>query len=270
MEVRLIAAVMSYPELYNPAMREYKDVNRRADAWRCIALEVRISEEDAKKKWRNIRDKYRKERIAEKERQSGSAAEPRRTWKFMPLLQFLDPYFQGRRKCKTMGQDTGSETDSLSASEPSPPAAEVPSCSTAISPAMRPVAPEENLCGLTPGPVMPFECPRTPTTGPSRPLQGTRPVTPVPVQPMHGRSRPSRTKRGYSERSEFEAKVMSLLSSRQDEDDYFGCSLAQTLKRLPPEKKRLLRCRIEQLVFCPGSGLMRFRSKEKASSPTKT
>ena len=36
MEERLIAAVMNYPELYNPALQEYKDVNRRALAWHCI------------------------------------------------------------------------------------------------------------------------------------------------------------------------------------------------------------------------------------------
>ncbi|XP_051241502.1 transcription factor Adf-1 [Dicentrarchus labrax] len=234
MEERLIAAVKTFPELYNPAMREHKDVHWRAVAWRCIAPQVGISEEEAKKKWRNLRDKYRKERIAEKERRSGLAAEPKRTWKFMPLLQFLEPYVLGRSACSNTGHDTSSETDSPSASEPSPPAAEVPSCSAAVSLAIHPVTPEEN-CRLTPGPSMPSERPHTPTPGPS--------------QTLHGRSRLSRPRRENSELSEFEAQVMSSLTARQDEDDYFGCSLAETLKRLPPAKKRLLRCRIEHIVY---------------------
>ena len=162
--------------------------------------------------------------MAEKERRSKSSAEPKRTWRFMPMLQFLEPYFEGRH-------DTGSETDSFSASEASPHAAEAPSCSTGSRLAM----PEENFGQLTSGPVIPFECPRTPARGPSRPLRG--------------RSRPSPPKREHMELSAFEAQVMNTLSNRQDEDDYFGCSVAATLKRLSPKKKRLLRCRIEQLVY---------------------
>uniref|UniRef100_A0A8C4HBL9 MADF domain-containing protein n=1 Tax=Dicentrarchus labrax TaxID=13489 RepID=A0A8C4HBL9_DICLA len=182
MEERLIAAVKTFPELYNPAMREHKDVHWRAVGctFRLICLFGFVAhvEEEAKKKWRNLRDKYRKERIAEKERRSGLAAEPKRTWKFMPLLQFLEPYVLGRSACSNTGHDTSSETDSPSASD-----------------------------------------------------------------------RLSRPRRENSELSEFEAQVMSSLTARQDEDDYFGCSLAETLKRLPPAKKRLLRCRIEHIVY---------------------
>ncbi|XP_035282126.1 uncharacterized protein LOC118231887 isoform X1 [Anguilla anguilla] len=269
MEERLIAAVMTFPELYNPAMREYKDGNRRAVAWRCIALQVPISEEDAKKKWRNLRDRYRKEHMAEKKRRSRSAEGPRRTWKFMPLLHFLDPYVKDRPTSSNMRHGEGaSETDSFSASEPSPilSDAEVPSCSTATNPdislVMRPVTsqenfceltPQENFCGVTPGPVMPFECPRMPTPGPSQPLQRPCPATPEPLQspskPLHEGSRPSRPKRGHTELSEFEAQVMNTLSSRPDEEEHFGLSLAATLRRLPPSKRRLLRCHIEQLVY---------------------
>ncbi|KAJ8247550.1 hypothetical protein GJAV_G00247630 [Gymnothorax javanicus] len=238
MKDRLIAAVKTYPELYNPAVREYKDFNRRAVAWRSIALQLGISEEDARKKWKNLRDIYRKEYIAE-EKRSGSSAEPKRTWKFMPLLQFLEPFVQGRQTCSNTGHDTGSETDSLSASEPSPHAAEVPSCSTAISLAKPPVVPEENVCGSTSGPVIPSEFPCAPTPDPC----------PARTKPPHSRNQPSRPKREHSELSEFEAQVMSSLSRRQDEDDYFGCSLAATLKRLSPAKKRLLRYHIEKLVY---------------------
>eukprot|EP00064_Thunnus_orientalis_P021265 superscaffoldBa00006348_g21425 len=70
-----------------------------------------------------------------------------------------------------MGHDTVFlDTDSLSASEPSPilTDANVPSChkgtSTAINLVMRLLMPQENFCRLTPGPMMPFEWPCTPRT----------------------------------------------------------------------------------------------------------
>ncbi len=42
MEERLIAAVSDYPELYNSTINSYKDVARKAKAWRAVSLQVEI------------------------------------------------------------------------------------------------------------------------------------------------------------------------------------------------------------------------------------
>ncbi len=43
MEERLIATMMTYPELYNPSCRDHKDTNRRGVVWSCVVIQVGIS-----------------------------------------------------------------------------------------------------------------------------------------------------------------------------------------------------------------------------------
>ncbi|KAJ8273711.1 hypothetical protein GJAV_G00104670 [Gymnothorax javanicus] len=189
-------------------------------------------EDDVQEKWRNLQEKYRKQRIAERKRRSKSVADPKKKKKCMPLLRFAEPCVQERPTCSSAGHVAGPETNGLAALQAKPAAAKVPSCRTAVSDLKRPGTPERNFCRTGP-----FESSCSPTWCPP---------SPEPLQGKCGRCHP---KRGHSQLSEFEAEVLRLFSNHLDEDDYFGCSLAQTLKRLPPKKKRLLRCRIEQLVY---------------------
>ncbi|XP_044202697.1 transcription factor Adf-1-like [Thunnus albacares] len=224
MEERLIAAVTTFPELYNPAVREYRDIGRRAVAWRFIGFQLGISEEDAKRRWRSLRDRYRKEHTHnEKERRSGSAAEHKKVWRFMPLLRFLNPYIQEKSTCSKKICMGSTDVDSLSQEEPSPMQSDAEvSCSPATS----------DLA-------TPLESPSLPAPGSSGPSPGT---------PLHRRIRP-RPKRARTERADTEAHAINTISHRYDEQALFGLSLAATLRRLSPVRRRLARCRIEQLLY---------------------
>ncbi|XP_045568713.1 cell wall integrity and stress response component 2-like [Salmo salar] len=54
-------------------------------------------EEDCRRKWRGLRDRYQRDRRAEKEKKrSGSAASGQQPWRFCYVLSFLDPFIVPR------------------------------------------------------------------------------------------------------------------------------------------------------------------------------
>ncbi|XP_031693035.1 uncharacterized protein LOC116376509 [Oncorhynchus kisutch] len=54
------------------------------------------AEEDCRRKWRGLRDRYQRERRAEKEKMSGSAASGQQPWRLCHILSFLDPFIVPR------------------------------------------------------------------------------------------------------------------------------------------------------------------------------
>ncbi|KAL3976485.1 a disintegrin and metalloproteinase with thrombospondin motifs 8 [Sarotherodon galilaeus] len=92
MEERLINAVANHPELYDASSFLYRDRNKKDLAWRKISEEIRQPEDICRRKWKNLRDTYNKEKRMEKEKRSGSAVGSGRRWKFFAVMGFLDPF----------------------------------------------------------------------------------------------------------------------------------------------------------------------------------
>lgn len=65
-------------------------------------------------KWRDLRDKYHNQRLAERSQSSGLAAEQKRKGKFKPLLCLLDPCILERPSSFNMSVWTTPELDSES------------------------------------------------------------------------------------------------------------------------------------------------------------
>ncbi|XP_029569794.1 uncharacterized protein LOC115162530 [Salmo trutta] len=97
MEERIIFAVSSKPCLFDTTADSYRDINTKNAAWRQVSTIVGLPEEDCRKKWRGLRDRYQRERRVEKEKKrSGSAASGQQPWRFCHILSFLDPFIVPR------------------------------------------------------------------------------------------------------------------------------------------------------------------------------
>ncbi|KAK0143112.1 Transcription factor Adf-1 [Merluccius polli] len=97
MEDKLIVAVGNHPILYDQSLYTYRDTNLREMAWREVSLEVGEPVADCVKRWRSLRDRFRRERTRLKEIQrSGAGATQRQPWRYMGVMGFLTPFLQDR------------------------------------------------------------------------------------------------------------------------------------------------------------------------------
>uniref|UniRef100_A0A0R3S3G1 MADF domain-containing protein n=1 Tax=Elaeophora elaphi TaxID=1147741 RepID=A0A0R3S3G1_9BILA len=88
----LITTVREYPALYSNQRRTFENVDR-SKVWEEVAAKIGrgVTGEFAKKRWLQLRDRYRKElkiSIAQ------NFSQPQK-WSHFPLLNWLDPYLQG-------------------------------------------------------------------------------------------------------------------------------------------------------------------------------
>ncbi|XP_059353861.1 MADF and BESS domain-containing protein [Carassius carassius] len=109
MEERLIAAVSDYPELYNSTINSYKDVARKAKAWRAVSLQVEIPEEDCRRRWKSLRDMFIKDKRAEQRRRASGTSH--RSWKYSWQMSFLTPFIQSRSLASDEPEEDRDEED---------------------------------------------------------------------------------------------------------------------------------------------------------------
>ncbi|KAJ8271032.1 hypothetical protein GJAV_G00122000 [Gymnothorax javanicus] len=103
MEERLIAAVADYPELYNSTLSSYKDVEKKAKAWRAVSLQVELAEEDCRRKWKSLRDMFIKDKRSEQRRRASGGIH--RSWKYSWQMAFLTPFIQSRTSQASVAMD---------------------------------------------------------------------------------------------------------------------------------------------------------------------
>ncbi|XP_041703345.1 transcription factor Adf-1-like [Coregonus clupeaformis] len=92
---RIISAVSDYPELYNSTLTSYRDPIKKADAWKAVGKQLGLKEEDARKKWRNLRDVFTRKVKADRIR--GATGKALKKWRYSELMAFLIPYIQRGR-----------------------------------------------------------------------------------------------------------------------------------------------------------------------------
>ncbi|KAK3883390.1 hypothetical protein Pcinc_012291 [Petrolisthes cinctipes] len=88
----LINPVASCPWIYDTAHEKYKDIVMKRNSWKEIAQQLNITEEQCRKRWICLRDRYvRMRRVHEKAIPSGSGSDsiPKIKWELYPLLDSL-------------------------------------------------------------------------------------------------------------------------------------------------------------------------------------
>ncbi|XP_031329833.1 transcription factor Adf-1-like [Photinus pyralis] len=90
-EEQLILLVQEYTFLYDLQDGRYSNQTVRENAWEEIAEKMKCSAKDCKKKWKNLRDPYRRS-VENRKTKSGQAAVNHRKWKFEKEMEFLSKY----------------------------------------------------------------------------------------------------------------------------------------------------------------------------------
>ncbi|KAK0143412.1 Transcription factor Adf-1 [Merluccius polli] len=102
---KLIAAVAGHPVLYDPSLFCFRDRNKKALAWAEVSRVVGWSVNECIKKWKSLRDTYRKNKKKEKERRrSGAGAGGGKPWKYAGIMAFIDPFMDDRESQTNMGE----------------------------------------------------------------------------------------------------------------------------------------------------------------------
>ncbi|XP_030206499.1 uncharacterized protein LOC115539821 isoform X2 [Gadus morhua] len=105
-------AVFRRPVLWNMRIDIYRDKNKTNQAWKEIGEEFGLPEKDCKKRWRDLRDRYvRERREASETTASGSAASNRRPWCHAGLMAFIDPFVASRMTTSNMPESCGNGVD---------------------------------------------------------------------------------------------------------------------------------------------------------------
>ncbi|CAG9773578.1 unnamed protein product [Ceutorhynchus assimilis] len=87
----LIDLIQHYSFLYDKTRKELEDNNIKENAWGIIASAIAMSENDVKKMWKNLRERYVKEKRNDKNLPSGSQA-PEAMWPLYRAMSFLDKH----------------------------------------------------------------------------------------------------------------------------------------------------------------------------------
>ncbi|CAM4707750.1 hypothetical protein PO909_013105 [Leuciscus waleckii] len=93
----LLFLVSENKELFDKNHNEYKNTKRKEVLWQGIADKMGVDVEEVKAKWKNLRDTYtRKKRLEQDGSRSGRAAKKKKQWKYMRVMDFLDPSTEHR------------------------------------------------------------------------------------------------------------------------------------------------------------------------------
>ncbi|XP_045462984.1 uncharacterized protein LOC123672752 isoform X2 [Harmonia axyridis] len=87
----LIKLVRNYPNLYLLSDKNFHNLEMKENSWEEISNELDIPAEDCKKKWKNLKDCYRKAR-AKRQTKNGDPSESiTRKWRYEDEMSFLLP-----------------------------------------------------------------------------------------------------------------------------------------------------------------------------------
>lgn len=225
------------------------------------------SEIECRRRWKNIRDRYIKERKLLREKRRIKGPDATSVWKYFSILSFLEPYVRGeypaavattsndedRRHQQGLSDVDGDDDDVKEAVEtvmlnlspvdmglePSPgesAAAVAAAVAAASSPATDllgdPLASISSSLATPVAPPMaqqPLSC-RPPAT-----------VRHPPAPPHQEQQHPPSSKKRKVEPDAFEQQLMSVLASKPDEEELFLLSMAPRLRKLPYPKRSQLK-----------------------------
>ncbi|TMW42604.1 hypothetical protein DOY81_012315, partial [Sarcophaga bullata] len=91
----LIQEVKNHSILYDYSHSEYRNLKKKEREWREIAASTRMNVKECKKRWKGLRDSYK--RCKKKDTKFNGVGKTQRKWKYFSALQFLDNVTGSRR-----------------------------------------------------------------------------------------------------------------------------------------------------------------------------
>ena len=92
---KLIEVVKNYPALYDLSNESYRDKNAKENAWIKVANECSVTTECAKKKWKSLRDQYRRS-LQTKPKSGFGRSSTSKEWEFQKSLNWLQNFTKTR------------------------------------------------------------------------------------------------------------------------------------------------------------------------------
>ncbi|KAM9569705.1 uncharacterized protein ACWYII_038897 [Salvelinus alpinus] len=273
MEERIIFAVSSKPCLFDTTADSYRDINTKNAAWRQVSTIVGLPEEDCRRKWRGLRDRYQRERRAEKEKRSGSAASGQQPWRFCHILSFLDPFIVPRATSGNFKARPLTSSTSVVATGASRPSTSPTSATITSTGVVRPSTTSSTSMTTTGAAMEDDEMEEAPLDlGPPEIIMNLTEVTTedlveqdVAVERNRERNeeeqRHTRRHRRYQPPDPLNSFQQRLLQAverdaaqpdahrKEDEETLFAMSLVPTLKRLPQQRKAAVKVKMYRLLF---------------------
>nr|XP_036219037.1 uncharacterized protein LOC118680984 [Bactrocera oleae] len=93
---KLIEEIRKYECIYNLSSPDYKNVFKKTQIWEEVAKIVNLPEENCRKRWKGLRDTYKKRKRAQRLASGSGAPIPCKTWKYMNTLSFFYGYSDSR------------------------------------------------------------------------------------------------------------------------------------------------------------------------------
>ncbi|XP_030641147.1 uncharacterized protein LOC115821461 [Chanos chanos] len=258
----LIKTVSNHPELYNVTLQDYRNPEKRVNAWQSISASVGLPAVECKTKWKSLRDRYMRERRLEKlKRKKGERSSS--YWRHRDTMSFLEPFVKEKQKAGDSGvtEDTEDIFGGVNETSPAsrakvkdtgPKVNEMPQLAfvTQLAPVQQvpQVTQLAIVTKLPPG----SRVPQTPGTPPAPNQVQTKceeaPVlTPQALQTNDSMSAlcgfKSEDKKGIVR------EELRLLERPHDEDELFLLSFVPALKRLSPQKRCAAKIKIQQIMY---------------------
>ncbi|KAJ8956022.1 hypothetical protein NQ318_006298 [Aromia moschata] len=91
----LIKLVQNFPHIYDHGHKSFKNNVLRENTWSKIAATLKVPVDDCMRVWKNVRDKYTRERRHVLTHASDGT--PISKWEFYDAMRFLNPFIKRRR-----------------------------------------------------------------------------------------------------------------------------------------------------------------------------
>ncbi|KAF5293298.1 hypothetical protein FQR65_LT20103 [Abscondita terminalis] len=105
---RLIDLVQSYSYLYDRKRSDFKDVRKKDLAWAEIGKLLGYSDEECKRRWLYLREKYVKEKNGK-----ASGSEAGKQWDLFNSMRWLDMYIMKRKTKSNCSQNESTSQDTI-------------------------------------------------------------------------------------------------------------------------------------------------------------
>ncbi|XP_014096342.1 uncharacterized protein [Bactrocera oleae] len=101
----LIEEVRNRPFLYDLAQKDYKNLKKKDYAWKEIAARTKLGELKCKKRWKSLRDTYKRCKRMKQVSTGNSAETAKKTWKYLEAMSFLDNTKYARRTIRSSSEE---------------------------------------------------------------------------------------------------------------------------------------------------------------------
>ncbi|XP_049518749.1 transcription factor Adf-1-like [Dermacentor silvarum] len=225
---RLLEGIRSHPCVYDVKRMDYRDTERKNNAWEAIRKQCGLATVDqCLKLWKRLRDRFNRERkLIEQTKRSGSGYVAKRTWEFLSAMEF---YKDCGRMRPTVSNVRASQEGATSQDSTAEELLNT-MCGTA---SVSPLPSEDSFDQEQAGQADQYSVEPVSLQADRRTCVGTVPS-----------SVPKKRKKN----DDFDQQLLSHLKEKMTENEAFGLSIGLTLDRLAKQVAAKCKARLMEVI----------------------